>query len=316
MAEKLDLKRIGIYLLITFGFTWGGHLIIYLNGGLTDSPEIIEGLGLRLSLVLLIVSMFGPMLGHIGTRLITREGWQNVWLWPKLRQGWKYWLIAWLSIPVLIGVGAAVYYLFFPQHFDPNSTLLKEQLAAAAPGAENQIGLILIAQVAAGILLAPVLNALPIFGEEFGWRAYLQPKLLPLGERWMMIVSGIIWGLWHAPVIAMGYNYGFDYPGAPWAGILLFCWFTFIVGVILGWTTLRAGSVWPAVIGHGIVNGFAGIVAFFTQGEPLSLLGPAAVGVIGSSGLAVFALWLFFFRLRGEFVGEREDLPTELSPTG
>ena len=58
------------------------------------------------------------------------------------------------------------------------------------------------------------------FGEEFGWRGYLTPKL----EKLMpapaaIIVSGIIWGLWHAPIIACGHDFGRDYAGYPWVGI-------------------------------------------------------------------------------------------------
>ena len=83
-----------------------------------------------------------------------------------------------------------------------------------------------------------------------------------------MVVMGIVWGLWHAPIIAMGHNYGTEYPGAPWTGILATIWIMFILGTFLGWAALRGGSVWPAVIGHGAFNGIAGIYVFFTQGSP------------------------------------------------
>jgi len=70
----------------------------------------------------------------------------------------------------------------------------------------------------------------------------------------------------------------------------------FILGSFLGWATLRGGSVWPAVIGHGAFNGIAGIYVFFTQGTPNTLLGPSAVGLIGSWGIAVVALIIFLKR--------------------
>jgi len=146
------------------------------------------------------------------------------------------------------------------------------------------------------LLIAPLINAIPILGEEFGWRAYLQPKLMPLGGRKTMVWMGIIWGLWHAPIIAMGHNYGLDYPGAPWLGILAMTWFTFVFGTFLGWATLRAGSVWPAVIGHGALNGIAGIYLFFTQGNPNLVLGPVVVGFVGSLGIAVVALIILLRR--------------------
>ena len=111
-----------------------------------------------------------------------------------------------------------------------------------------------------------------------------------------MVVMGVIWGLWHAPLIAMGHNYGTEYPGAPWAGILATVWIMFILGTFLGWAVLHGGSVWPAVIGHGAFNGIAGIYVFFMQGTPNTLLGPSAAGLIGSWALAVVALIIFLKR--------------------
>ena len=136
------------------------------------------------------------------------------------------------------------------------------------------LGLLVAIQIIQGILLSPLINSLFTFGEEFGWRGYLQPKLMPLGGRRAMLLMGVIWGLWHAPVIAMGHNYGFGYPGAPWTGILAMIWFTTVAGTFLGWASLRGESVWPAVLGHAGINGIASLAVLFTQGEPNPLLGP------------------------------------------
>jgi membrane protease YdiL (CAAX protease family) len=45
------------------------------------------------------------------------------------------------------------------------------------------------------------------FGEEFGWRGYLLPKLLPLGEVKAALIVGLIWGPWHLPLLIVGLNY-------------------------------------------------------------------------------------------------------------
>ena len=105
-----------------------------------------------------------------------------------------------------------------------------------------------------------------------------------------VLVSGVIWGVWHWPVVAMGHNYGLDYPGAPWTGLLAMTWFTVVVGAFLAWVTVRAGSVWPAVVGHAVVNGVGGLGLVFVSGNPTPLLGPAAVGVVASLGWAVVAV--------------------------
>ena len=295
MKEKLDTKRIALFLFFAFGIAWATALVIYLTGGLVKSMPL--GGGITLALVLLAtVYMGAPAIAHILTRLVTREGWKETYLRPKFKQGWRYWIICWIAPSILIIAGMAVYFVFFPQHFDPSlgtlQKLLKQSVGAnALPPIDPWT--VVISQTVLAIFISPIVNALPVLGEEFGWRAYLQPKLMVLGGRKAMVLMGIIWGMWHWPVILMGYEYGFNYPGATWFGCIVFLWFTILFGTFLGWATLRAGSVWPAVIGHAALNGFAGIVVFFTQGEPMTLLGPAVVGILGSMGFAAVALLSF-----------------------
>lgn len=294
--QTVDWKRIGIFLGFAFGIAWAVALVIALTGGLVNSPDL--GGGLTLAFVLLAGGyMAAPALAHLLTRLVTREGWQGLYLRLNFKQGWRYWLIVWLVTPVLLLAGAALFYLLFPQYFDAQLTTLRTMLetqAAQAGQAMPQMALwpLVIVQGLVAIVISPIVNLLPILGEEFGWRAYLQPRLMGLGERKAMLLMGLIWGLWHAPVIAMGHNYGLEYAGAPWLGILMMIWFTFVLGTFLGWATWRAGSVWPAVIGHGLVNGFAGIVLFTTQGQPNPLLGPTVAGGIGSLGFALLSIGL------------------------
>ena len=267
--QTVDWKRIGIFLGFAFGIAWAVALVIALTGGLANSPDL--GGGLTLAFVWLAGGyMAAPALAHLLTRLVTREGWQGLYLRLNFKQGWRYWLVVWLVTPVLLLAGAALFYLLFPQYFDAQLTTLRTMLetqAAQAGQAMPQMALwpLVIVQGLVAIVISPIVNLLPILGEEFGWRAYLQPRLMGLGERKAMLLMGLIWGLWHAPVIAMGHNYGLEYAGAPWLGILMMIWFTFVLGTFLGWATWRAGSVWPAVIGHGLVNGFAGIVLFTTD---------------------------------------------------
>ena len=143
--------------------------------------------------------------------------------------------------------------------------------------------------VVAAVVLSPLVNGLFTFGEEFGWRAYLQPRLMPLGKRSTMLLMGIIWGIWHWPAIAMGHNYGSDYAGAPWLGMIAMVWFTLLIGTFLGWAALRGASVWPAVIGHGAINGISGLSLMFTQGDPNPLLGPMPTGFVAAAAWMVLA---------------------------
>ena len=284
MSDQLETRRIGFYLLIAFGYSWTIALIIYLTGGLTDSLPLVEGSPITWAFVLLVLYMFGPTLGNIGARLLTKEGAQNLYLGPKLKQGWKYWLLVWVLTPVFVLAGAAFYFLLFPQHLD--TAVLTAPTLPGIPDVGIPAWALLLAITASAVIISPIVNSIAILGEEFGWRAYLQPKLRPLGERKMYVAVGVIWGVWHWPVIWMGFNY----PGQPVLGSLAMVWFTFVIGTFWGWAVLRAGSVWPAVIGHGILNGMASVPLLLIAGEPNPTLGPTAVGVIGSAFFALAAL--------------------------
>jgi len=65
-----------------------------------------------------------------------------------------------------------------------------------------------------------------------GWTLGLLPKLLPLGQWRALLLSGPIWGAWHAPVVALGYNY----PQHHALGPLLMIVFCVIFGILLGWS--------------------------------------------------------------------------------
>ncbi len=292
--EPINKKRIIIFLLFTFGISWLCALIIALTGGLNNSPAISTGSPITLAYVLLIsVYMWGPALGNLFTRLITREGRQDLYLQLNLKKYWRYWLISWFAPGIFIILGAVVFFVFFPQYFGSGFESLRAQMSLVGqdPNSVNLPQLILT-QTFFAMLIAPILNALPTFGEEFGWRGYLLPKLQVLGYKKSLILSGIIWGIWHWPIIAMGYNYGIGYFGAPWLGMLMMVWTTLGFGIFMGWLTLRAQSVWPGVIAHGAINGLASISLLVIKGSPNTLLGPLPTGLIASLPFTAASLWV------------------------
>jgi uncharacterized protein len=297
MAAGIDRKRIALFLIFAFGLAWLTGLVVYLTGGIVNSPEIIPGTKITLAYVLIAVAyMWSPALANIFTRIITREGWGNNGLRPHFKISWKYWLAAWLLPPLLVVIGALIFFILLPRYFDPGLTTLKSMLPNGGVNFPIPLYLIIVVQMAQGILISPIINSLFTFGEEFGWRAYLLQKLLPLGPRKAVLVLGVIWGIWHAPVIAMGHNYGFKYPLFPWAGIIMMILFTTLLGIFLAWVTLRSNTVWPAVIGHAMINGTAGFALLLAKGNPSTLIGPFPTGILGGVGFLAFAVFLFFSR--------------------
>ncbi len=291
---RVDQRRIILFLGLAFGIAWLSGLAIYLTGGLVNSPQIMPGLSLALVLVA-IPYMWAPAISNLLTRLLTGEGWNDVGLRLHFRKGWPFWVIGWV-VPGLMTIGgAAVFFLVFRRYFDPGLERVQQNMLSSPLFSHFSPWGVVAFEAALAILISPVANSLATFGEEFGWRAYLLPKLLPLGWRKATLFLGVIWGVWHWPVIFMGYEYGFTYPGHPWLGPLVFIWFTFCCGVFLAWISLRAGSVWPAVIGHAAINGIAALAILVVTGAPNPLLGPLPIGIIASVGFAAVALCLFFW---------------------
>ncbi|WP_217182780.1 type II CAAX endopeptidase family protein [Streptomyces sp. AC495_CC817] len=103
--------------------------------------------------------------------------------------------------------------------------------------------------LAASIWIVPVFVMQSVFaiGEEFGWRGWLATRAASWGFWRLATVSGLVWIVWHLPVLAViGDRPFWDiviyFAGMlPWAPLLL----------ALRW---RSGSVWPAVLTHGAIN--------------------------------------------------------------
>jgi len=280
--EAIEKKRLKLFLMLAFGISWASAAVIALTGGLVNSPVLVPGTQITLAVVLeASIFMWGPALANIITRLVTREGQQNLFLAFRLKSAWPYWLIAWFCPGLLTIAGAALFFVLFPQYYDASMSLLQAQLKAAGSAAVIDPFQLAITQTVMGILIAPLVNFPATFGEEFGWRGYLLPKLSMLGKRKALLLSGLIWGVWHWPVILMGHNYGLDYWGYPWTGLLATVWFTLSIGVFIGWLSQNARSVWPAVIAHAALNGIAAVGLFFVRETYPTLLGPTPAGVIG-----------------------------------
>jgi len=295
--DPLNQRRIKLFLAFAFGISWLTALVIYLTGGLLNSPIVIESGSITLAYILLAsVYMWGPAIANVATRLITKEGKVDLKLKLNFRKNWRYVLAAWVGTPILVILGTVLFFILLPEYFDPNLSMLTSQLALSGSDASTTtVYQIVIMQVLYAVVASPIMNLVSTFGEEFGWRGYLLPKLMPLGKNKAILLQGVIWGVWHWPVILMGYNYGFEYPGSPWLGPLAMVWFTVLIGIFLAWLTLKTDSVWPANVAHGALNGIASIGVLFLIKNPPVLLGPYPTGVIGSIPFLLVGILVFLF---------------------
>lgn len=145
------------------------------------------------------------------------------------------------------------------------------------------IGFLLMA-----LLVWPWLLGIFALGEEVGWRGYLLPRLLAFGRRKALVLSGLLWSVWHIPLVLVGQAY----PGYPVAGLLLIFPFMTGVGVILGYLRLQSSSVFVTALLHGTLNAqTATAVAVVT---PHSTIYGGFMGVVGIAVVWVVAIWLLW----------------------
>jgi membrane protease YdiL (CAAX protease family) len=122
-------------------------------------------------------------------------------------------------------------------------------VAASSPLA--QFGVNVIFSAILMILLLPSTG-----GEEIGWRGYLLPRMIQARIPQPVLLTSLIWGAWHLPVLFAGVYAVGSSPLPSAAGLMVA---TLALGSILARIRLRAGSVWPCITAHAawnaIING-------------------------------------------------------------
>ena len=200
----------------------------------------------------------------------------------------RFYLWAWFLPGVLSVVTVIFTVLFGLAKFDPELSFVRDSMATVPGGAQIDPLLLVLAQSVVGILLAPFINALFAVGEELGWRGFLLPKLLPLGQWKAILISGVIWGVWHAPVIVQGHNY----PGYPILGIFMMIVLTILLGTILSWLYLETLSPWASALAHGAFNAAAGLPLFFLKPGFNLAFGGTLATFPGWLAMGIFIAWL------------------------
>ena len=228
--KKKTLLRILLYLVLTYvpvyilGFAFSDK-----NGSLTS---VFAGNTL----------MLYPAIAVIITRLVTKEGFRNSFLGFGKRNSGKYYALAVLYPIALTYVSALVLHLFVVKNGSiSDSAALSDGTMAVA---------MLLLSIVSGF--ATTVHG---FGEELGWRGYLTPKLEELMPTpAAVIVTGIIWALWHGPLLAYGYDFGRDYDFFPYGGFIAMIVMCVFWSAILTWLTKRTGSVYPAALCHMLID--------------------------------------------------------------
>lgn len=112
------------------------------------------------------------------------------------------------------------------------------------------------------IFIFSFLNIMPYIGEEYGWRAYLAPRLKEIyGYKKSILLTGFIWGIWHLPLNLFYYSDGLL--TSQIYSILIQLVFCTFLGIFLTYAYNKTNSIWAPVMIHYLNNNLA--LLFFTD---------------------------------------------------
>ncbi|WP_175547918.1 CPBP family intramembrane glutamic endopeptidase [Saccharopolyspora flava] len=291
--DRVDVRGTVWFVVLAYAPAWLLSLPLWLSG---------EGLSWKWAPVALTLMMFVPAVAAL---VVSR------WISPSptplrslgltnpggIKKWWRYALLACVGPLAAMLLALAVGYLLGVYKADwTGFSGLAEQSGTTVVGQHNQTAPTGLAATQLGwIFLLGWVQALPALGEELGWRGYLAKQLLPLGQPGSFLTTGVLWGLWHAPILILGYNY----PTVPVvvAFLMMGC-FCVLVGTLLSWLRLASGSVWPAAIAHGFLNSAGTMALVFSQaGHPVD---NAGVGLLGWTGWIVLILLILVLIMMGK----------------
>jgi membrane protease YdiL (CAAX protease family) len=256
------------------------------SDGTIKMASIVTQLVMLAGLPLLIVLRF----------VAGRQAMARVWLsWGS----WRYWLLFGLAYVAFYVLQAALNALF---GLGPS-----EMILIPAPQGFNPY-LYTILSAGGPALLGSVLTIVALFGEEYGWRGYLQSELFKLGRVRGVLLLGVIWGAYHWPVILMGWNY----PGYPLLGMVLMVLSCTAEGIVLGYAVLKSGSVLLAAFLHAIGNVIMSPIVELGF-RPFDRVFTFFHGIYGIATLAVIAFFILRDPIwRGKGGGLAQPVPTPI----
>jgi membrane protease YdiL (CAAX protease family) len=293
---QLNYKKIILFIALVFLVNWLMVILFIANGGKWMTPA---------SLALAIGYMFVPMvIAIIVQKFIYKEPIKDA-LGISFKIN-RWFIVAWL-LPVIIAIAIIGVSIISPQvEFvkNPETSMIFEHFKSILPAEQLQqmeqqtasmpfhpFWLVLLQGLIAGISI----NAIAGFGEELGWRGFLQKELSCMGFWKSSILIGLIWGIWHAPLILQGHNY----PQHPVAGVFMMVILCVLLSPIFSYMRLKANSVIAAAIVHGTLNATASLPLIVTKGGS-----DLTVGIAGLSGFVVLIGVNFSLLLYDRFVAK------------
>lgn len=225
-----------------------------------------------------------------------------------------WFLAAWLIMPVAVFICIGIT-MFMPNvtftpdmagMFDKYAALLEpEQLEQMREQMTNLPIHPLWFGLIQGLIAGLTINALVGFGEELGWRGYMFRELKHMNFWKASLITGAVWGIWHAPVILMGHNY----PSYPVLGVFLMIAWCLLLSPLFHWIRLKTKSVIASAIMHGTLNGTVGLTFILFKADNDLMYG--LLGLPGFITLILMNIVLFFIVRRDKSLQMETEVITE-----
>ena len=279
-------KGIIIYLLTAFGMAW----TLWAIPLRIDVPTHNLLLQLATRPLAGLPGGMAPAVAAIVVRKwVTREGFADAGLAWHLRGKWPYYFFAWLwplGVTLVIAILATTLGIGQPDFaLQRAHQMTAAEVSASSPISSHPTLIVLVELLAIALVSTPIL-----WGEEFGWRGYLQVRLLSDRPLLAAVVTGLIWGVWHYPFFFLpAYHQGVDQPAL---ALIIFPISTTLMSVILGWFRQRTGSVWAASLAHAAANAIgANLMALWFTSDS-HWLWWSYLGVLGWVPLGALCGWI------------------------
>ena len=276
-------RGIAAYLVIAFGGAW-------------LCWEIPLGLGISVRSPLFQLAMlpggFAPAIAAVMVRKwITREGFADAGLHLHLSR-WRYYAVA-LILPYVV-VAAIIAEASLTGLGQPDISLLRALRILVPSGMQlpAQLPVALRLGMPVQFMMMAVIASPVLWGEEFGWRGYLQQRWFAQRPLHAAVATGIVWGIWHFPLLLKGY----DYPESPAWGLLVFPVDAVFLSIIFAWLYHSTGSIWAPSLAHAATNaiGISVTTLLFLGGS--NLLFVSYLGILSWLPLGGLAAWIGFTR--------------------
>ncbi|MGZ4035196.1 MAG: CPBP family intramembrane glutamic endopeptidase [Bacteroidia bacterium] len=293
----MNKKKIGLFLLFAFGISWLSAGIMYLCGVkygtfLSTAVIAIFYMGAPATAAIIVQkAIYKQPIKELG--FVFKEYKVKGFLWVPV----FYFLLCFLWLGLVFIFGNILHlYGFGSITFESENVLANLNEITKVAGEQHELTrlplqptILFFTLLASSFIAGILINTLFTLGEELGWRGFLYNETRHSGFWKSNLFIGIIWGLWHAPIILQGHNY----PDHRISGVFMMVLFCVSLAYIMAYLRAKTKSVLAPAFMHAVINAMAGNLVLFSMNGN-DIIGSAA-GLSGIIACFIILLLIVLF---------------------